>query len=109
MDENTLTSLKQSITHIKKVTKISWGINNLQYERDQLLGEVLQDRQQMSILQKQLDDLRMEYDYKNSGLKDKEQVLKEYDKMIDESEKAYSKVSNSSLLEHHLKLLLAYW
>jgi len=70
------------------------GIHGLQNERDNLLSEVLQDRQQLSQLQKQLDELKTEYDYRNNSLKEKDLVLREYDRMIDESEKAYNKVNS---------------
>ena len=57
------------------------------------MGELLKDRQNLMDLEKQLNSLKMEYEYQTSQVKDKEQVLTEYNRMIEESERAYTKVN----------------
>lgn len=60
----------------------------------------------MLTLEKQIANLKMEYEYQNSAVKEKESVISEYTRMIDESEKAYTKV-NYSIAIKCLKFLLA--
>mmetsp|Transcript_38386 Transcript_38386/g.44714 ORF Transcript_38386/g.44714 Transcript_38386/m.44714 type:complete len:106 (+) Transcript_38386:23-340(+) len=86
MEEHTLSQLKQRI-------------QGLQRDRDDLTGEVLKERQSLLNLEKQIANLKMEYEFQNNTVKEKETVINEYNRMIDESEKAYSKlVENSSKL-----------
>lgn len=54
--------------------------------------EILDDKRVLNQQKDELEDLRREFESKSSILRDKEAVLKEYDRMIDESEKAYNKV-----------------
>lgn len=77
---------------------LNWklGIQGLQKDRDELTGEVLKDRQNLLNLEKQIANLKMEYEFQNSSLKEKETVINEYNRMIEESEKAYSKVMRYS-------------
>jgi hypothetical protein len=68
------------------------GIQKLQHDKDDLMGELLKDRKNLTDLEKQLNNLRIEFEYQTSVVKEKEAVLTDYNRMIEESEKAYQKV-----------------
>jgi len=57
------------------------------------LGDVIQDRQQMSLIQKELNELTRRYEERSGALREKEQILRDYEKMINDSENAYKKVT----------------
>ena len=95
MEDHTLSQLKQSklgVASVSWVINAQLGIQGLQRERDDLTGEVLKERQSLLTLEKQIANLKMEYEFQNNNVKEKETVINEYNRMIDESEKAYSKV-----------------
>ncbi len=50
----------------------------------------------------------MEYEYQNGAVKEKESVISEYSRIIDESEKAYTKVFSATSLRC-LNFILACW
>ena len=57
------------------------------------MGDVIQDRQQMSLIQKELNELTRRYEERSGALREKEQILRDYEKMINDSENAYKKVT----------------
>ena len=57
------------------------------------MGDVIQDRQQLSSIQKELNELTRRYEEKNGALREKEMILRDYEKMINDSENAYKKVT----------------
>jgi len=65
-----------------------------------LTEELLRDRKNLVELEKQLNQLRMEFEYQTGVVKEKEGVLNDYNRMIEESEKAYQKVI------YHLNVLI---
>ena len=61
---------------------------------------MLKERQGLLNLEKQIANLKMEYEYQSTSVREREGVVKEYDRMIEESEKAYSKVHHSLILKY---------
>jgi hypothetical protein len=56
------------------------------------MGELLKDRKYLTEIESKLNNLRIEFEYQTSVVKEKEGVLTDYNRMIEESEKAYQKV-----------------
>lgn len=61
-------------------------------EREELMGEYLREKQDFLGLDAQVRKMQMEFDMRMNMLRDKEQRLLEYNRMIDETDKTYYRV-----------------
>ena len=67
-------------------------ITKLSKERDILMNDILKDRSSISNLEVELNKYQMEFEYLANEIKEKENVVFEYDKMINEGQKTFEKV-----------------
>lgn len=67
-------------------------ISKLSKERDVLMNEILKERSIISNLEVEYNKYQMEFDYLSSDINEKENVVLEYDKMINEGQKTFEKV-----------------
>lgn len=51
----------------------------------------------MSLVEKKYEDLKLKYEYNNNAFKEKQQILAEYEKMIEEAKNAYKKVMSFAI------------
>eukprot|EP01017_Pseudomicrothorax_dubius_P036578 TRINITY_DN5252_c0_g2_i4.p1 TRINITY_DN5252_c0_g2~~TRINITY_DN5252_c0_g2_i4.p1 ORF type:complete len:126 (+),score=34.03 TRINITY_DN5252_c0_g2_i4:44-421(+) len=79
MDDGILTSLKTRIAKLKG-------------EREEYLNAFLKERQIVTDLELEMNKLRAEFEHTQYSIKEKEEVIANYNKMIANSERAYSMV-----------------
>eukprot|EP01017_Pseudomicrothorax_dubius_P051654 TRINITY_DN9993_c0_g1_i2.p1 TRINITY_DN9993_c0_g1~~TRINITY_DN9993_c0_g1_i2.p1 ORF type:complete len:129 (-),score=24.57 TRINITY_DN9993_c0_g1_i2:78-464(-) len=90
MDENSFSQLKTSIAKLKR-------------ERDEVMAELMKERQQLAYLDKEMNRVRVEVDYHNSNVREYEKYIGDYNRVIEESERTYGKVA----YHHHLIMNVA--
>ena len=56
------------------------------------MNDILKDRSSISNLEVELNKYQMEFEYLANEIKEKENVVFEYDKMINEGQKTFEKV-----------------
>eukprot|EP01017_Pseudomicrothorax_dubius_P036575 TRINITY_DN5252_c0_g2_i12.p1 TRINITY_DN5252_c0_g2~~TRINITY_DN5252_c0_g2_i12.p1 ORF type:complete len:108 (+),score=42.15 TRINITY_DN5252_c0_g2_i12:44-367(+) len=83
MDDGILTSLKTRIAKLKG-------------EREEYLNAFLKERQIVTDLELEMNKLRAEFEHTQYSIKEKEEVIANYNKMIANSERAYSMFVESS-------------
>ena len=64
----------------------------MQSERDHLAGDILKERESVLDIETKLNKLTLEQDYMRNAIREKEMVIKDYDKMIQEAESTLNKV-----------------
>jgi hypothetical protein len=65
----------------------------MKHEREDLMGDYLREKQDFLTLDAQVRKMQMEFDMRLNMLRDKETKLSEYNRMIDETEKTYVRVT----------------
>eukprot|EP01017_Pseudomicrothorax_dubius_P051656 TRINITY_DN9993_c0_g1_i6.p1 TRINITY_DN9993_c0_g1~~TRINITY_DN9993_c0_g1_i6.p1 ORF type:complete len:104 (-),score=18.57 TRINITY_DN9993_c0_g1_i6:71-382(-) len=83
MDENSFSQLKTSIAKLKR-------------ERDEVMAELMKERQQLAYLDKEMNRVRVEVDYHNSNVREYEKYIGDYNRVIEESERTYGKIVDST-------------
>jgi uncharacterized coiled-coil DUF342 family protein len=94
MADVSFSQLKSTILRLKK-------------ERDEVMNELLHDRQQASLIENEMIRLKREIEYHSNLAKEHDRNANEYNRVIEESEKTYSKVSTSvkSLIMHRFWII----
>jgi len=67
-------------------------ISKLSKERDVLMSDILKDRTIINNLEVELNKYQMEFEYLSTDIKNKENAVFEYDRMINEGQKTFEKV-----------------
>lgn len=70
-------------------------ISKLSRERDLLMNEILKDRSTITNLEAEFNKYQMEFEYLSTEIKEKENVVFEYDRMINEGQKTFDRVINN--------------
>ena len=83
MEENSLNQLKQSIGRLRK-------------DREQMVMELARDRSRLEHTKAQADRMQSNYDNAMVSVNDRRELVGNYEKMIDESESAYTKLMNNT-------------
>lgn len=73
------------------------AIENMKVERDGLLQDYQREKTDFQDIDGQIRKMQMEFDLRIAILKDKETKLQEYNKMINETEVTYHRVSLYSI------------
>ena len=58
------------------------------------MDEIREEHRALSQTEKKYEDLKLKYEYNNNAFKEKQQVLAEYEKMVEEAKNAYKKVKS---------------
>lgn len=66
------------------------------------MNEILKERSIISNLEVEYNKYQMEYDYLSSEIHEKENVVFEYDKMINEGQKTFEKVKNYEIIYFYI-------
>ena len=67
-------------------------ISKLSRERDLLMNDILKDRSTITNLEAEFNKYQMEFEYLSTEIKEKENVVFEYDRMINEGQKTFDRV-----------------
>ena len=94
MEDQAFYSLKNSLMRLKK-------------ERDEITSDLLKDKQNMIQVESSMRKLKTELDFRVNELKEKENNLNDYDKVIKESENTLQRVR--FYLNHEIKSFLISW
>jgi len=94
MEVQAFYSLKNSLMRLKK-------------ERDEITSDLLKDKQNMIQVESSMRKLKTELDFRVNELKEKENNLNDYDKVIKESENTLQRVR--FYLNHEIKSFLISW
>ena len=70
-------------------------ISKLSRERDLLMNEILKDRSTITTLEAEFNKYQMEFEYLSTEIKEKENVVIDYDRMSNEGQKTFDRVINN--------------
>ena len=84
MEDQAFYSLKNSLIRLKK-------------ERDEITSDLLKDKQNMIQIETYMRKIKTELDFRVNELKEKENNLNDYDKVIKESESTLQRVEFSNI------------
>jgi hypothetical protein len=88
-----------------KLTQLNSMLQKLKRDRDCLLNDTLKDRQTANAMESELNSLKLEADYLASSINEKEEVILEYDRLINESQKTVEMIEEKT--DKLLKALVA--
>jgi septation ring formation regulator EzrA len=67
-------------------------LTRLRAEKEQVTAQYQNEKEGLQSFERELDELRSQSDYLNGVIQEKEEAVAEFNKMIEESEKAYTRV-----------------
>lgn len=88
-----------------KLTQLNSMLQKLKRDRDFILNDTLKDRQTANAMESELSSLKLEADYLSSSINEKEEVVLEYDRLINESQQTVEMIEEKT--DKLLKALVA--
>jgi SMC interacting uncharacterized protein involved in chromosome segregation len=79
------------------ITQLRGSLNRLKQERDELTGDVMDERSIIATMEQELNAYRCQQQLLGGQLRDKELALQDYDRMIKESEIVLQKVPSPTI------------